>query len=106
MVHRVGDQLGHDTGEGIELVARVGVAGDQAFLDPGPAHQPPFVVIMAKPERAKLVPALVLGDLGRGQVVVVVENRLVCRVLVIQPTRRLIVQQKLVVNKRHGTRLL
>ena len=72
----------------LELLARRGVAGDEALVDAVGAHEAPLVVVAAEPDLGDRGEALVLVDLLRGDVAVVVDDRHALRVVMEEPLAR------------------
>jgi hypothetical protein len=63
--------------------------GTEALLASVGSHGTPFVVIAFEPYLEKILKATIVSDVGRGEMGVIIENRLGCGVLVIQTLRRL-----------------
>ncbi len=74
VVHGVAEGVGDGFGEGLEFIARGGVAGDAIFIDAVGAEEAPFVVVVFEPHFGDVLPAVVGGDFGGGEVVVVVDD--------------------------------
>ena len=106
MIKRVAERVRDCAGPGEEFFLGIGIAGDDGFRFAIGAHGPPFVVIALQPHLAEICKTPIVGHLGRWQVIVVIEDRLALGVLVVQPLRGIVAQQKVVVNKRHGTRFV
>ena len=99
MVQRAADQLRHDLCPFLEFLVLRRVAGDVSLVHAAGTHGAPFVVICRQPELRQIFILLSLRDLAWRQMVVIVVNRLVFRILVKQRPRYFIFQQKLLVHK-------
>ena len=88
-----------------EEVARGRIAGDEVFIDAVRPQQAPFVVIAAQPEVRDALKALIPCDLIHGQVGMIVIDRLLLRIVVVEPAGGLGREQEVVVNERHGRSL-
>ena len=91
----------HDLGPGLELLEVIGVAGDKALLHAGRPHDPPLVVVAAEPDLGDVLELPVLRDVLGRQVAVVVEDRHLAGVLVVQPLRGLAAQQEILSHELH-----
>ena len=99
VVDRVADQAGHDRRKAVELVAVARAAGHIFLGHRVCAHDAPLVVVPGEPRLADVRKLLVFVNFGRVQMAVVVEDRHVLRVLVVQPARRLRGEQEVLANK-------
>ena len=99
MVQRAADKLRHDLRPLLEFFVLRRVAGDVSLVHAAGTHGAPFVVICRQPELRQIFVLLPLRDLARRQVVVIVVNRLVFRILMKQRPRRFIFQQEILVHK-------
>ena len=99
VVERVAQQVRHDAGEGVELLAIGGVSRAVALGDAVGAHLAPLVVIAVEPHLADVVPAAVGGDLRRRQMGVVVDDRLRGGVVMVEADRLVALQQEPLVNQ-------
>ena len=102
VIQRVAQRLRHRRRPGAELVQRPRVAGAVAFVDAVGAHRPPLVMIALEPDLEQVVELPVLGDVARRQVVVVVEDRLLGGVALVQPPRRRGLKKEICAEERHG----
>ena len=75
-------------------------AGAEPLLESAGAHLPPLVVVAAKPDVRDVVPALVLRDLRRRKMAVVVDDRHLLRMAVVELLRRLGREEEVVVDER------
>ena len=66
---------------------RIGIAGDDFLHLTIGAHGPPFIVVALEPDFAEVGKLAVVGNLRGRKVVVVIENRLVGSVLVVELLR-------------------
>ena len=99
MVQRAADKLRHDLRPFLEFSVFWRVTGDIPFVHAAGAHGTPFVMIRRQPQLRQVFVLLPLRDLARRQVVVIVVNRLVFRILMKQRPRRFIFQQEIPVHK-------
>ena len=99
MVDGVADELGHDLGKGVELLAAGGGAGDLLLGDAAGTHDAPLVVVAAQPGVGDVVHADIIKDLLGIQMAVVVEDGHFLGVLVVEPAGRLSVEEKILRNK-------
>ena len=84
VIKGIAERLGHDLGPLLELLPVGRVAGAVTLLDAGRTHRPPLVVVSVKPRLRKVLEPVVFGDLPRRQMTMVVDDRHVPRVLVVQ----------------------
>jgi len=75
VVERVADDPGDGLGPLEELLPVGCLAGDVAFGHAGRPHEPPLVVVAGQPDFGQVAESVIVGDLGRGQVAVVIEDR-------------------------------
>lgn len=99
MVQRAADKLRHDLRPFLEFLVLRRITGNILLVHAAGTHGAPFVVICRQPELRQIFVLLPLGNLARRQMVVIVVNRLVFRVLVKQRPRCLIFQQEIPVHK-------
>ena len=99
MVQRAADKLRHDFRPFLEFLVLRRITGNILLVHAAGAHGTPFVMIRRQPKLRQVFVLLPLRDLARRQVVVIVVNRLVFRVLVKQRPRRFIFQQEILVHK-------
>lgn len=71
------------------------IAGAQPLRHAVGAHRPPFIVIAPQPDIVQVAEAGILRDLLRRQMAVVIENRLLCRVVMVQTPGKFAVQQEI-----------
>ena len=103
VVHRVAQRVRHRLGELPELLARRGVAGDEALVDAVRAHDAPLVVVGAEPDLGDVLPAFVLRDLRGREVAVVVDDRERLGVAVVKLARAIVREEEVVVDEfLHG----
>ena len=91
---------------GVKFLAIGGVAGTQTLGYAVGAHRAPLVVIAFQPDVIQIFEAIILGNLLRRQVAVIVENRLVFRVIVVQAAGKLSIKQEIFGHKRCHFRVL
>ena len=99
VVHRVADAVLEGGGEGEPLVMPAGVAADVLLVHAVGEHHAPLVVVAAEHELADVGELVVLRDLCRRNVAVIVVDRHLFRVLVIQLLGHIIFQQEIPVHK-------
>ena len=103
VIERIADEGGHDLRVGEELVVVGGVARDEFLRYAAGAHRAPFIVVAAEPEFGDVRDLPVLGDLLRGDVAVVIDDRELFRVAVIEHLRGLVRQKEIPSHKvLHG----
>ena len=100
VVERIAERLRHGLGPFLELLPVRGVAGAEAFGHAGRAHRPPFVVIAVEPDLREVVEPVILGHLPRRQMAVVVDDRQIAGVAVIQFDGRIVLQQEILGDER------
>ncbi len=82
IVEGIAEGPGDRFGVGLEFFAGGGVTGDVGFGDAIGPHGAPFVVVVSEPDFGDVVPALVVGHLLGRKMGVVIDDGLICRVLV------------------------
>ena len=86
-----------------ELVIVGSIAGAIPLRHPVGTHLPPLVVVTAQPELRHVVPTAVFRNLLRGEMAMVVDNRHLLRIFVVQAAGRLRHKQVVFMDKRlHG----
>ncbi|MPN00523.1 hypothetical protein SDC9_147718 [bioreactor metagenome] len=68
----------------VKLLAVGSVAGTQALSDTVSAHRAPFVMVAFQPDVIQILEPVVFGDLLWRQMAMVIEDRLVFRIIMIQ----------------------
>ena len=112
MHHRVADRHFQRLGEAKEaLIVRL-VPGDKVLRDAVGAHDAPFVMVSeegpvrvaaAQPDLSQVVKAAVLIDLARGDVAVIVDERHLRRVVMVEVCGGGGLQEEIPIHKRfHG----
>ena len=105
--HRVADAVFEARGKGQPLVMPACVAADELLVHAVGEHHAPLVVVAAEHQLADVFELMVFIDHARGDVAMIVINRHVFRVLVIQLFGHIIFKQKILIHKRfHGVLLL
>ena len=99
VIQRVAERGGDGLGPFLELLAIRGVARAITFLHAVGAHRAPLVMVAVEPGLGEVLELLIFGDLLRRQVTMVVDNRHVARVLVVQRDRSIVLQQKVLCNE-------
>src|SRR5690606_30794606 len=89
-------------GEGEEFFVGRSISGDIALMDPMSTHGPPLIVIPLQPDLVQMGKLTIVGDILRGQMTVVIEDRLISGKPVIQLACCFTVQQKIVGDEAHG----
>lgn len=82
----------------IEFLTISGVSGDVAFGDAIGSHCPPLIMVVPEPDIGGILPTMVFANLARGKVSVVVENRLLRCGLMVEMTRRLASEEKILIE--------
>ena len=95
VIERIAQAARHRRCPRQELLVRIRVAGAVPLGDAVGPHRPPLVVIALEPDLEEVGEPAVLGDVLRRQVAVVVDDRLVRRVGLVEPARRLVVEQEI-----------
>ncbi len=75
MVKRIAERLRDGFGPLLEFLPVRGVAGTETLVHPCGAHRPPFVVVAGQPYSRQILESPVFGDLRRGQMAMVIEDR-------------------------------
>ena len=105
--HRVADAVFQTRGKGQPFVVPARVAADELLIHAVGEHHAPLVVVAAEHQLADVLELIVLVDHARGDVAMIVINRHVFRILVIQLFGHVIFKQKILIHKRfHGVLLL
>ena len=105
--HRVADAVFQARGKGQPLVVPARVAADELLIHAVGEHDAPLVVVAAEHQFADVLELIVFVDHARGDVAMIVINRHVFRILVIQLFGHVIFKQKILIHKRfHGVLLL
>ena len=99
MVERVAQRVRDSGRPCLELLQRRGVAGDEALGHAVPAHRAPFVMVALQPNLEEIRKAPIFREVARGQVAVVVENRLRLCKLVVKTARSARLEQEIVVDE-------
>ena len=95
VIERVAERLGNRLRPFLELLPIRRVAGAVAFVDAGRPHGTPLIVIAVEPGLRDVLEIAVLGDLLRRQVAMVVDDRQIAGVLVIELDRLIGLQQEI-----------
>ena len=85
-----------------ELLRPRTVARDAVLVHAVIPHQPPFIMVAAKPDFCNVVKRLIFKDFLLGQVAMVVKNRHPLGIVEVQSLRRLVGQQKISFQVTHG----
>ena len=101
VVHGVAKGVGNGFRKCLELVPWAGVPGDALFVDAVCAEEAPLVVVVAEPEVGNVFPSVIGGDLFGWKVVVVVDNGLVCRDLVVKAACGFRIEEEIFVKICH-----
>ena len=100
VVDRIPDGVGQRLGVGHEFVVITGIPGDIQLVDPVAPHRAPLVVVAQQPELRQILRRTVLADLFCAQVAMVVDDRLILGVLVVQSLRCFALQHEILIHKR------
>lgn len=101
MVERIAQSAGHGRCPGQEFFIGRGIARAVAFGNSVGTHRAPFVVIALEPNLEEVAEAAIGGDILRREMAVIIENRLVCGVLAVEPPPRFIFEQEIGVDESH-----
>ena len=85
----------------VELFRGGGSASAEFFRHSVAAHGAPFVMVTFQPNLKQVVELAVFRNVLRGNMAVIVENRLVFGVFVIKLARGLRAEQKIIVDEGH-----
>ena len=99
VIERIADQRGHNRRVSTEFLIIRRVPGDIFFVDPGAADGSPFVVVAAQPQLGQIRVLFVLRDVLRRYMAVVVDDRELFGIGVIEDLCRLRVQKKVLSHK-------
>ena len=102
VVERIAERFGDGFRPLLELFPIGGVAGAEAFLDACGPHRPPLVMVAGEPDLREVGEAAVGGDLGRRQVAMIIDDRQMPGVAVIQRDRPIAFQQEIVAEEGVG----
>ena len=97
----IAQRLRHGSRPRQELVVGAGIASDVFFRDAVGAHGPPFIVVPFEPDFEQIGEPAVFGNVFGWKVAMIIEDRLRVRVLVIESSRDLVREQKIVVEEGH-----
>ena len=100
VIQRAAHKLRHDLRPLAEFLIVRRIAGDIPFVHAAGAHRAPLVMICRQPELRQVFIPLPLRNFLRRQMIVIVVDRLMFRILVKQRPRRFTAQQELPVHKR------
>ena len=89
VIQRIAQRVRHGSRPGQELFVRLRSAGAVAFRHTVGAHRPPFVVITLKPNFGEIAKTMVVRNVLGGKVAVIVEDRLIGRVIAVELPCRL-----------------
>ena len=105
VIERIAERFGNGPGPLLELLPVRGVASDVALGDAGGTHRAPLVVIAVEPDLRKVLEATVRGDLLRGKVGMIVDDRQVAGVLVIQLNGAIVLEEEVLRDEdvAHGS---
>ena len=84
MIERVTDGVRDGRRPGVKLLAIGRIAGAQALSHTVGAHRTPFVMVTLQPDVIQVFETVIFGNLLRRQMAVVVENRLIFCIVVVQ----------------------
>ena len=99
VVERIAQRVRDRPGEGEEFLVGIGIAGAERFRGPVAAHRAPLVVIALQPDLVEVGELPVRRDVGRRQVIVVVEDGLRRREVVVEAPGRLGLEQEMIVDE-------
>ena len=100
VVQRIADQLGHGLGPGLEFLPVGGVGvGDILLFHTVGADLTPLIMVAAQPYLGDVVKLPVLVDLLGVDMAVVIHDRHLLRIVVVQLFRHVRVQHKILVHK-------
>ena len=99
VVQRIADKLFQGLCSFLEFFPVGGVAGDVLFFHTVTAHDAPLVVVAAQPDLSDVLKPAILPDLLGIDVAVVVQDRHLGRVIMIQNLRGVVGQQEVLIHK-------
>ena len=94
-VDGIAHQLGQNFGKLHVLFVVAGVTGDVLLVDAKGAHTAPLVVVAAQPHLAQIFKLLVLGDLHGLQMAMIIDDRHMLCILVVEHLAGLIGEEQL-----------
>ena len=74
VIERIAQAVRNSLGPLFEFFVVTGSTGAEAFLDTVSAQGPPLIVVSVQPYLGQIFEILILGDLGRGEVTMIVVN--------------------------------
>ena len=77
VIERIAQRVRNRPSPGKEFLVRLCIARAVAFRHAVGAHGAPLVVVALEPNLRKIAEAMIVGDLLRGEMAVIVENRLI-----------------------------
>src|SRR6267143_3614721 len=99
LIEGISQRVGNGARPGQKLFIGRRISGTVALRDSVCSHRPPFIVISFQPDLEQILELAVGGDVGRGQMRVIVHNRLVRGVLVIEPSSYFGVEKEVIVDE-------
>ena len=99
VVDRIADEARHDRCKPVEFLMVVRIACDILLRNGVGTHDTPFVVVSCQPRLADVRKPLVLIDLGGIQVTVVIKDRHLLGMLMVQSARRLGGEKKFFIDE-------
>ena len=99
VIDRTAGQSGKNLCPGFKLLIRRRIAGDEPLLHTAGTHGTPPVMIALQPQLCQIAELPVLSDILRRNVIVIVKDRLLYGILMIQYLSRFCSQQKVFIHK-------
>ena len=93
--HRIPDCTRQCFGKFLEFFPVISVTGDKMLIDSVGTHQPPFIMVAAEPKLGDILKTAVFPDFLGIDMTVIINNRHIFGVFMIQPLGSRRVQQKI-----------
>ena len=102
VIQRVADGFGKRSGKCLEFLFGIGTSGNQFLRNAAGPHDAPFIMVGTEPEIGNVTETDVVRDFGNRNMTMVINDRHVLGVLVIQHLRALRIQKEVFIHKLHS----
>ena len=99
MENRISRRIGQRSGKCHKTLFIAALTGNERFRFAVLPHQPPLVMVVAQPNLGDILRGAVLPNIFGTQVTMIIDNRHMLCVLMIQPLGRLIFKQEMFIHK-------
>ena len=99
MENRISRRIGQRSSKCHEALFIAALTGNERFRFAVLSHQPPLVMVVAQPNLGDILRGAVLPNIFGAQVTMIIDNRHMLCVLMIQPLGRLIFKQEVFIHK-------